>query len=374
MELEPQHTAGPTPRPRRRRRLLAGSVASVVLVAGGAVFALRGLDDSPDASTDGDGDSSGAKTSTAEVTKRDLENHDELDGTLGYGDPEDVTAQTQGTITALPALGTIVKQGQSLAEVNGLPLTLWYGDRPLWRQLDSSADDGLDIQEVETNLVALGYATSSTLTVDQNWTSATTTAVKKWQKAQGKEQTGTVAPGDVIVLPGAVRIAEQPTKVGGQASGPIAKVTSADRVVTLDLDATKQSLVRKNLPVEVELPDGTILKGKVTEVGTVAESNPEDPEATPTIEVTVALDDPSKAGSLDQAPVTVRVVTSAAKDVLAVPVEALLALAEGGYAVEKVSGTTTKLVAVETGAFADGYVEVTGNGLKEGDKVKVPTT
>jgi hypothetical protein len=374
MDQEPQHTAAPAPRPRRRSRLVAGGVASVALVAGGAVVALRGLDDSPDASTDGGSGSSGTKTSTAEIAKRDLENHDELNGTLGYGDPEELTSQAQGTITALPALGTVVQRGQSLAEVDGHALTLWYGDRPLWRQLDSSADDGLDVQEVEANLVALGYATASTLTVDQNWTSATTTAVKKWQKAQGKEQTGTVAPGDVVMLPGAIRIAEQPTAVGAQAGGPIAKVTSADRVVTMDLEATKQSLVKKNLPVEVELPDGTILKGKVTEIGTVAESDPEDPQATPTIGVTVSLDDPSKAGSLDQAPVTVRVVTSAAKDVLAVPVEALLALAEGGYAVEKVTGTTSKLVAVETGAFADGYVEVTGTGLKEGDKVKVPAT
>ena len=69
---------------------------------------------------------------------------------------------------------------------------------------------------------------------------------------------------------------------------------------------------------------------------------------------------------------TVSVVTSAAPGVTAVPVDALLALAEGGYAVERpVAGGGTELVAVEVGAFADGWVQVTGD-LAEGDDVVVP--
>jgi hypothetical protein len=59
--------------------------------------------------------------------------------------------------------------------------------------------------------------------------------------------------------------------------------------------------------------------------------------------------------------------------VLAVPVTALVALSEGGYAVE-VQGAdgTTRLIAVETGLFADGTVEVTGSGLEAGMLVIVP--
>jgi hypothetical protein len=59
--------------------------------------------------------------------------------------------------------------------------------------------------------------------------------------------------------------------------------------------------------------------------------------------------------------------------VLTVPVAALLALAEGGYGIEVVEGTTTRIVAVETAMFADGRVEVTGRGLSEGMKVGVPS-
>ena len=359
----------------RRRRLLAGGVASVVLVTGGAVVAVRGLDDSPADASDNDG--AATATGTAEVTRKDLQEYEELSGTLGFGDPVEVVLTAQGTITALPPLGTVIDRGQGVVEVDGRWIPLWFGDRPLWRQLDANAEDGADIEEVEANLVALGFATADTLTVDQDWTSATTTAVKKWQESLGRDETGVVAPGDVVVLPGAVRVAEHPTAVGGNAGGPVLKVTSPSRQVGIDLDATKQSLVTKDQAVEVELPDGTVIAGKVAAVGTVATSedtgDPNNP-GSPTIEVTVSLDDPSQAGTLDAAPVAVRLVTSAATDVLAVPVDALLALAEGGFAVERVtSGGSTELLPVETGAYADGWVEVTGD-IAEGDEVVVPAS
>ncbi|HEY8545205.1 MAG TPA: peptidoglycan-binding protein [Acidimicrobiales bacterium] len=358
-----------------RRWAIASGLASFALVAGGAVVAVRSIDGDPAEARDGDGSDRSGVGATAEVTTRDLEEHEELSGTLGFGDPLDVTLNGQGTITALPDLGTVVDRGQGLVEVDGRWVQLWFGDRPLWRTLDAGAEDGIDIQQVEENLVALGIVTTDELTVDQNWTSATTAAVKEWQESQGREETGTLAPGDVIMLPGAVRVADHPVAVGGPASGPVLQVTSPDRQVTIDLEATKQSLVAKDQAVEIELPGGTVVSGRIAAVGTVA-TNPDDGDplnpGTPTIEVTVALDDPSQAGTLDSAPVAVLLTTSAATDVLAVPVDALLALAEGGYAVERVADDgTTELVAVETGAFADGWVEVTGD-LAEGDTVVVP--
>jgi peptidoglycan hydrolase-like protein with peptidoglycan-binding domain len=365
--------------PKRRRRALFGGLASVALVTGGAVAVLRAEGSSANGTEDdADGASDAAATTTAEVTKRDLEERQELSGTLGYGDSTDLALQTNGTITALPTLGTVVARGDTLVEVNGLPITLWYGDRPLWRELSSASDDGPDIEEIEANLVALGYG-SDDLTVDQDWTALTAAAVKDWQEAMGYEETGTVGPGDVALTFGAVRVSGYPTAIGGAAAGPVATVTSAERQVTIDLDATKQSLVAEGQGVEVELPDGTVLDATVTSVGTVATSSGTDEltgQATdPTIAVTITLDDASQAGTLDESPVTVRVVTSSATDVLAVPVDALLALAEGGYAVERV-GTGTEgdneLLTVDTGAFADGWVEVSGGDIAEGDEVVVP--
>jgi multidrug efflux pump subunit AcrA (membrane-fusion protein) len=95
------------------------------------------------------------------------------------------------------------------------------------------------------------------------------------------------------------------------------------------------------------------------------------------VEVRIDLADESLVAGIDEAPVDVDVASSTAEAVLAVPVEALLALAEGGYAVEVVASDggdqegSTRLVAVEVGTFADGLVEVTGD-VEPGDVVVVP--
>ena len=52
-------------------------------------------------------------------------------------------------------------------------MPLLFGERPMWRALGPSVADGVDVQQLEANLVALGVVTGSELTVDQNWTSAT---------------------------------------------------------------------------------------------------------------------------------------------------------------------------------------------------------
>ena len=62
--------------------------------------------------------------------------------------------------------------------------------------------------------------------------------------------------------------------------------------------------------------------------------------------------------------------TTVADDVLIVPVAALLAPAEGGYAVEIVDGSSTHLVAVDVGAILDGRAEIDGD-VAEGDTVVV---
>jgi Putative peptidoglycan binding domain len=265
---------------------------------------------------------------------------------------------------------------------------LLFGDRPLWRELRAGVDDGPDIQQLEANLVALGIVTESELTVDQEWTDATTEAVEDWQTSMGWDDTGVVAPADVVFLPGAMRVAEHPVAVGGQVGESAIGVTGATHVVTIDLEATRQSLVQPGQKVDIVLPNGTTTTGTIYSVGNVASADDSGDsgseggadggdggggDSEPTIEVVASLDDPAASGSLDGAPVTVRVVTSAAENVLAVPVEALLALAEGGYAVELVRDNgTTSLVAVELGAFADGWVEVTGD-VAEGDEVVIPS-
>jgi hypothetical protein len=355
----------------RRRLALAGAVAAAALVGVGTVVWRGQGGDTPS------DPSSAAPTATAEVTVRDLEERTDLDGTLGYGDTHDLALATQGTITWLPPEGSVIDRGQAVAEVDDRVVPLLLGDRPMWRELGPGVEDGVDVEQLEANLVALGVVSADDLTVDPEWTSATTEAVEDWQASLGLEETGRVAPGDVVVQPAAVRVTAWAAEPGGQAGGPALTVGGTARQVTIDLEATRQQLIQVGQAVEVELPDGSTTTGTVSAVGTVAEiptdtsDNPME-EATPTVEVTIALDDPAAGANLDEAPVTVRVVTSTAAAVTAVPVDALLALAEGGYAVERVTpGGGTELVAVEIGAFADGWVEVTGD-LAEGDDVVVP--
>jgi hypothetical protein len=228
----------------------------------------------------------------------------------------------------------------------------------MWRNLDEHATDGVDIEQLESNLIALGYGTRATLGPNHTWSQATTNAVKRWQHAVGRPETGAVAMGDVVFQPGAVRVAAH------SASG--LKVSGTTRIVTVDLDAKYQSLVKPGQAVQVELPDRSNTPGTITAVGNVATARQ---GQDPTLAVVVTLQDQGAAGSLDQSPVTVHIVTSQASGVLAVPVGALLALSEGGYAVEKVTGSgTTTLIGVRLGTFAGGWVQVTG-AVNAGDEV-----
>nr|BFE83939.1 hypothetical protein GCM10020093_065400 [Planobispora longispora] len=143
----------------------------------------------------------------------------------------------------------------------------------------------------------------------------------------------------------------------------------------VDLDTADQSLARKGAEVTVELPGGERVTGKIISVGAVAErgSSGQGEDGTTTIDVDIALDKTPKT-KLDQAPVEVEMESERHENVLAVPVEALLALREGGFGVEVVEGGSTRVVAVETGAFGGGMVEVSGTGLAEGMEVGVPAT
>jgi hypothetical protein len=92
--------------------------------------------------------------------------------------------------------------------------------------------------------------------------------------------------------------------------------------------------------------------------------------------VLVVPTDPAATGTLDQAPVQVAITTATVRQALVVPVNALLALRGGGYAVEVVDARAGHhLVAVTPGLFddADGLVQVTGSGLVPGDRVAVPS-
>src|SRR5262249_50931345 len=90
------------------------------------------------------------------------------------------------------------------------------------------------------------------------------------------------------------------------------------------------------------------------------------------IPVTIGIGTTRIPAGLDQAPVQVAITGRRGRDVLALPVTALLALPGGGYAV-RLSDPARRLIPVTTGLFDDatGVVEVTGRGLAAGQAVEV---
>jgi peptidoglycan hydrolase-like protein with peptidoglycan-binding domain len=366
-------TGGRAP-PRRRRGRRAAALAAVGVLAAGAAWWTVAR---PHAGRDDPAGAPQPATTTAAVAARDLRAQEQVQGTLGYGDARAVTNQRQGTITWLPEEGAVVRRGQALYRVDGKPVQLLYGRLPAWRELAVGVDDGADVRQLERNLVALGYDPNRVITVDDHFTSATRAAVRRWQEAVGLDQTGAVKPGDAVWQPGAVRVGEPKAAVGDAArpGSPVLEVTSTARQVTIDLDASRQPYVHAGDRVDIELPGGATTTGRVASVGkvaTAASGNDPTSDSSPTVEVVVSLDKPKATGSLDQAPVDAFITTEVREDVLAVPVNALLALAEGGYAVEVERGGRRELVGVKLGLFADGMVEVEGSGLRAGDRVVVP--
>jgi peptidoglycan hydrolase-like protein with peptidoglycan-binding domain len=347
----------------RWERTLAVSAVIVLALggAGGAALGFGGSD--PDRTTH-----STMPPGTAKVTRMTLTETEDVDGTLGYQLTTTVEGEASGKITWLPPPGSTVERGKPLYKVDDKPVVLLYGELPLYRVLTVGVE-GRDVRQFEQNLAALGY---QGFTVDETYNSATAKAVKAWQEDLGLTQTGSVTAEAAAYARGAVRVAEHKARVGGAARGPVLTYTGTTRQVSIDLDVKKRSLAATGAAVTVKLPDASAVAGTVTSIGTVAKTTGEGNSKTTTVEVIISVTDQSGLGSLDQTPVDVTFVSSQHKDVLTVPILALLALAEGGYGVQVVEGGTTRIVAVTTGMFAGGRVEISGAGITTGTVVGVP--
>ncbi len=240
------------------------------------------------------------------------------------------------TFTMLPAVGQVITRGQSLFQISGQPVVLLYSSSRV---------------------------------------------------------TGELALGSVVFEPGPVRVTSVTPTVGASvAPGAVLAITSTTPQVTIALAASEQSSVRVGDQVTITLPSNETTPGVVSSVGSVAKApsgkggegggsggsgGPENgEEGGPTIEVDVALRDPGASGHLDEAPVNVSITTESIPDALTVPVDALLALAGGGYALEVVEGRVHRLEAVTLGLFDDGegLVRVSGHDVEAGQRVVVPST
>lgn len=243
--------------------------------------------------------------------------------------------------------------------------TVGQGGEPVLRLADGDRLAGADVAQLDTALAELGHLDEPNDVFDAE----TATAVRALQDDLGLEVDGELAADEVVFLPSPVQVASVATPVGSVVSPgtTVLEVTGEDTTVTFDLPADQQGTIEEGQPVTVELPNYSLVDATVTSVATVATAI----DAGPVFEIEVTIADPDAVAGLDEAPVEVLVVTDSAVDVVAVPVPALIALRDGGYAVEVVRGATTELVAVEPGFFAAGMVEIDGD-VVPGDQVVVP--
>lgn len=364
-EHEPASTAA------RRRRRWPWLLGTLVVIAGVATAALWF-----DWVEIGDGvteaTAAPVEFNTAEVVVRDLVETEEVAGTLGYAAGDPVLNRLIGTVSTTAEAGATLGEGAVLFQVDNQPVVLLYGESPAYRRM-ADGDEGMDVLQLEEALVRLGYDPDENVTVDEEFTWRTENMVEDWQEDLGLEETGEIELGRVVFLPGPIRVGEPLQNAGDPVADgtPLLATTAESTVVTVELDTADQGLLETGDAVVVELPDGTETSAVVTSVGTIAKQSPDG--TTSYFEVEIVLDDDSAADGLDEAPVTVTVVTDRAENVIAVPVAALVALAEGGYAVELDNGNgTSRLTAVEPGMYADGYVEVASDELSSGVLVVVP--
>ncbi|PZF79530.1 peptidoglycan-binding protein [Jiangella anatolica] len=360
-------------RPRRGRRLLWLTLG-VVAVAGPAYWLMAQRTPADEAATAPTGP---AATATVELTT--IAATQTWDGTLGRGAPVVVTAAAQGTVTRIAAPDTAVARGTELYRLNERPVVALIGTIPMYRDL-GEGDTGADVEQLEANLTALGY---DGYDVDEEFTWYTAQAVEEWQEDLGIDETGTVGLADVVFLAGGGRVDTVAAAVGTALSpgGQVLEITGTDQVADLEVEVGDRDLVPVGTAVTVRLAGGLEVPGTVTAAAVVPSGSGDDGADTGSDDASGSTDavtevEVTLAEAVDEAligsPVDVVAAVDTRENVLVVPVNALLTLAEGGFGLEVVADDgTTSVVAIEAGLFADGMVEVSGAGIEAGTVVGV---
>ena len=362
-----------------RRKRWALAAAAVLVAATCGVVALSGAEHPTAAAR-------ALAADTVKVEKGKLSAMVSGGGTLTYrarsdGSPYPVINQARGVYTNLPESGNKVGCGGVLYRVDDRPVVLLRGTVPAYRALHVGMK-GRDVRQLNRNLHQLGYDTDAHVRIDPGdnaFTSKTEQALRVLQRKKGVGVTGELATDDAVFLPEAVRIAKVTSQVGGSAQpgAPALSATADTLHVQLNLDPSQQGEVKKGEQAQITLPGNTPVTGRVAGFGRVAQTpaGQGSTAADATIPTFISLDDPAKAGGLDQAPVQVDITTKGVDNALSVPVTALVGKSGGGFAVEVVRpGGRRELVAVTLGLFdtGGGRVQVEG-ALRAGDAVAVPS-
>ncbi len=280
-----------------------------------------------------------------------------------------LVGQTTGEVTSIVELGTDVEHGTILYEVDGIEVMALTTLDPVTSLLfdpDSATD-------VENLLAFSGYDPDGAMVLDGVFDAATEAAVMRWQADVGLPQTGQTSPDAYVLVSEGFQVTAQLGVVGDELliERPVLELALPTLSVVIPVSLAEQDEFTLGQPVSIELPDESIVTAHVVEVGTVAAQSA--PGEDPTIDVVLEISE-FVAPDLPASDVTVLVAGDIIENALVVPTRALVTLSEGGFAVEKVlADGQTILVAVETGTFDDGVVQVESSQLEPGDQLVVPS-
>ena len=293
--------------------------------------------------------------------------------------------------SAMSSLRTSLNKRNELTEGSTLSI-LMFGDTPAWRDIKEGVTPGEDINQLEFNLIALGYGIGKNLGPDTTFDENTATAIRQLQSDLKVASTGEITLGEITFVPGTSMIRPSSTlhTIGSKVNDgtellsltPIEKISSKigpNNAVTtsgkslqrveIQIPVADRELMKTGSKVDIELPDESRILGTIHDIASFAVA-PE--EGDPFLDIAITVDGSTEYFEWTGASVTVHVTKELAENVLASPVNGLLALLSGGYALEIVTPTGTSLVPVETGIYADGWVQINGPGLKTGTEIIVP--
>ncbi len=277
-------------------------------------------------------------------------------------------------------------------------MPLLYGSFAAYRAFYVGMSDGADVGQLTHDLIALGYGAG--LTQSDHYSSATAAAVERWQTALGLPATGTVLLGEVVFEPGPIRVtvghsfgrpgrgrrqrprrhqhhADRHRRPGGDPGVPAQAGRPGHRRAARRRHHRRRRWSNRSATwpsARAAAAPAPAARRRDTADQTPCSSSGSGSSSTPTVTVTITLDTTPPGATLDQAPVNVNITTQRADNVLAVPVNALLALQGGGYGVEVVAGGVDRLVGVTTGLYSNTLVQISGAGITAGTLVEVPSS
>ena len=338
-----------------RRGALAASLAAAALAGAVTAVAVQGGQAAPAAPAP-------PRLATAAVVRTNLVTTTLTGGTLGYAPTRPMVNLVTGIYTWLPRPVARVRAGGVLYRVDDTPVVLMAGAVPAWRPFGIGMTDGPDVRQLQAGLIAGHFAGGLFTTPTGHYDLATADAVERWPTARGLTVTGSIPLGQVVFLPTAILVGAMNVAAGEAAAAgqrPY-QVTTSQRTVTVPLNPTLPPAAVGEA-VSIVLPSQATVPGTITAVSALSSTSGQ---------LTVTPSGATGMGTNVQVQVSLAV--QSARDVLAVPVSALLALAGGGYGLEVVTPSGVhRLVGVTAGLFASGQVQVAGPGITAGTRVVV---